>query len=143
MDATCATDAPSDGGRTERSVIAGNQRIWLDDEGIVHAESQPGTEQARAEAEACVASIWEVGGRRTRPVLVDLRRVKAMHRGARTYYAGAETARTQSAAALLVGSPLTRVIGNFFMGLNKPLIPTRLFTSEPEAMAWLSGFVER
>jgi hypothetical protein len=47
----------------------------------------------------------------------------------------------ESAAALLIGSPLTRAIGNFFMGLNKPLIPTRLFTSETEALAWLKGFV--
>jgi hypothetical protein len=43
--------------------------------------------------------------------------------------------------ALLVGSPMSRAIGNFFIGLNKPLIPTRLFVSEPEALAWLRGFL--
>jgi hypothetical protein len=139
MDTNCAADAP----RTEPAIVNGNQRLWLDGEGIVHAESLPGATQTRVDAEMCVASMWEIAARRRRPVLVDLRRLKTMDRGARTYYAGADTARVQLAAALLLGSPLTRVIGNFFMGLNKPLIPTRLFTSEPLAMAWLRSFVER
>jgi hypothetical protein len=41
--------------------------------------------------------------------------------------------------ALLVGSPVTRVIGNFFIGLNKPRWPVRLFRSESDALAWLGG----
>ncbi len=28
-------------------------------------------------------------------------------------------------ALLLIGSPVSRVIGNFFMGLNKPIYPTK------------------
>lgn len=41
---------------------------------------------------------------------------------------------------LLLQSPaLTRAIDNFFMGLNKPLFPTRLFTSEEEALTWLKS----
>jgi hypothetical protein len=126
----------------ERAVTTRTQRVWLDDQGILHAEALPGAELTRADAEQTVAVQWELGGQRRRPVLVDLRRIKTMDRGARTYYAGAETARVNDAAALLVGSPLTRVIGNFFMGLNKSLVPTRLFSSEPEAIVWLRDFVE-
>ena len=33
--------------------------------------------------------------------------------------------------------PGTTTIANFFMGLNKPLSPTRMFTGEGEALAWL------
>jgi hypothetical protein len=33
------------------------------------------------------------------------------------------------------------VLGNFYLGLNKPLVPTRLFTSEEEAQAWLRSFL--
>jgi hypothetical protein len=29
------------------------------------------------------------------------------------------------------------MIGNFFINLNKPLAPTRLFTSEAAALTWL------
>ena len=78
---------------------------------------------------------------RRRPVLVDMTDVRSMNRDARMYYAGPETAAVECAAALLVGSPLTSVIGNFFLGLNKPLIPTRLFTREEEALTWLGSFL--
>jgi hypothetical protein len=141
MDATPAADAAHPGaGTADSPVFTRTQRLWLDGGGLLHAECLPGAEQTQADAEECIASLWEIAGRR-RPILVDLRRLKTMDRGARTYYAGPETARVESAAALLCASPLTRAIGNFFMGLNKPLIPTRLFTSEPEAIAWLQPFV--
>jgi hypothetical protein len=42
-----------------------------------------------------------------------------------------------SAFAIIIQSPLSRVIGNFFMGLNKPRVPARLFKSEKEAVKWL------
>ena len=74
------------------------------------------------------------------PMLVDVRTVSAIDREARAHLAGPEGARINSAVALLVGSPLSQAIGNFFLGLNKPLIPCRLFTTEPEALAWLRGF---
>jgi len=32
-------------------------------------------------------------------------------------------------------------IANFILHLNQPLVPTRLFTGEPEALAWLRGFL--
>ena len=46
-----------------------------------------------------------------------------------------------TAAALLVLSPMARAIGNFFMGLNKAVIPTRIFTSEPLAIEWLQPYL--
>ncbi len=42
---------------------------------------------------------------------------------------------------LNAGAPLSRAIGNIFMGLNKPDFPLRLFTSDAEALAWLTGFL--
>ena len=116
------------------------QRIRLDDDGIVRAELLPHIDVDHADAVEAVGAIATLSGGKRVPVLVDLRRVKSMSREARTYFSGVETSRTESAAALLVGSPLTRAIGNFFLGLNRPCFPTRLFTSEEDALAWLHGF---
>jgi hypothetical protein len=112
-------------------------RLWLDEGEIVHCECQPGCVQTKADAEANMEAGWELGGYRLLPVIVDVRRVKSMDRGARVHYASS-TQRTVG-IAVLIGSPLSRVIGNFFIGLNKPLIPCQLFTAEPEALAWLRG----
>jgi hypothetical protein len=116
--------------------------IWLEDDGIVRVKVKPNIQIALQDAQACVRAVSEVCGGKRRPALVDMRGLTAMDRDARQYFAGEETAKVESAAALVIASPLSRAIGNFFMGLNKPLIPTRLFTSEAEALAWLKGFLQ-
>ena len=43
----------------------------------------------------------------------------------------------------LVGiAPLTRAIGSFFIGLSRPRIPTGLFSSLEEGVAWARGLQE-
>jgi hypothetical protein len=44
------------------------------------------------------------------------------------------------ANAMLVGSVLSEMIGNFFINLNKPDAPTKLFTNESDAVNWLLSF---
>ena len=73
-------------------------------------------------------------------VLIDMRQTLRITRDARNYYAGERTASIQRATALLVSSPLSATIANFFMGLNKPLSPTRIFTKPDEAIAWLGSY---
>ena len=73
-------------------------------------------------------------------VLIDMTAVTEISKEARDYFANERTASIQRATALLIGSPVSRVIGNFFMGLNKPISPTRIFTDPKEAIKWLHTF---
>ncbi len=118
------------------------QIIWLGDDGIVRVNLKPNIKIGLQDAQISMRAISDVCGGQRRPALVDMRGLIAMDREARLYFAGEETAKVESAAALLIDSPLSKAIGNFFMGLNKPIFPTRLFTSEAEALAWLKGFVQ-
>jgi len=119
-----------------------SQRISLGDDGIVRIGMQAGVfDLDLADAEEVIRAMSSLCGGVRRPVLVDFRGVRSMTRECRKYFAGPETAAAEAAAALLVVSPIARAIGNFFMGLNKPLVSTRLFTAEPEALTWLRGFV--
>ncbi len=115
--------------------------VWREDDGIVRMKVKPNMQVNLQDVQASVHAVSELCGGKRSPILVDMRGLMSMDREARTFLAGEETAKVESAAALIIASPLTRAIGNFFMGLNKPLIPTRLFTSEAEALAWLKGFV--
>lgn len=115
-------------------------RIWIDDD-VIRCDCLPGVDVTMADAEDALASIWEVAGQRRLPVLVDMRSLKSIGREARAHLAGPEAARRNLAVAILVDSPLSRAIGNFFIGLNKTLVPSRLFTAEPEALLWLRGFL--
>ena len=73
-------------------------------------------------------------------VIVDMRVMTSISASARRYYAGERTAKIQRATALLVRSPVSVVMGNFFMGLNKPISPTRMFNDPERAIGWLAGF---
>ena len=46
-----------------------------------------------------------------------------------------------SAVALVVGTPLSRMMGNFFLNVSRPTTPTRLFDDEASGLAWLQEFV--
>ena len=73
-------------------------------------------------------------------VLVDMTELTETSKEVRNYFANERTAAVQRATALLISSPVSRVIGNFFMGLNKPISPTRLFTDPHQAIEWLQTF---
>ncbi len=76
------------------------------------------------------------------PLLIDTKTMKSLSREARVYFASEEAAACASAAGIVVGSPVSKVLGNFYLGLGSPKLPSRLFTSEDEALTWLKGFVE-
>ncbi len=41
------------------------------------------------------------------------------------------------AGALVVGNPLSRALGSFFVGLNRPRVPTKLFDTMEKGLQWL------
>ena len=75
------------------------------------------------------------------PALVDTRQVKSISREAREYFAGREASTIHKACAILIDSPVSSMMGNLFLKLNKPIMSVKLFTNENEALAWLKGFL--
>lgn len=73
------------------------------------------------------------------PTISDVRNLRSIDRAARAYCAGPVPVGVCLAVAVIVDSPLSRVIGNIFLGLNKPRVPLRLFSDVSEAEAWLKG----
>jgi hypothetical protein len=69
--------------------------------------------------------------------LVDLREVGSIDRSAREFFM--DQNERYRAVALLVGSPATRMLANFFLGLKRGSIPVRMFVSEEDAITWLCG----
>lgn len=116
-------------------------RLWLDDDGIVRIVHVPGIEVSLADAEATMDAYLELRGGVSRPLLVDTQGMKSIDRAARALYASEEAARVATAVALIVDTPVTRVLGNFYLGLSKPHIPSRLFSEHAEALEWLKGLL--
>jgi hypothetical protein len=68
--------------------------------------------------------------------------MQTIERGARQYHSGEEAARVAIAVALIVDTPVSRVLGNSYLGVSKPHLPSQLFTSEADALEWLKGYIE-
>jgi len=107
----------------------------------VHARLDHGASLTIGEAREAVRATWTVAGERRRPVLVDLSGLREQSREARLYFVSDEAVALYSAVAILISSPVSRVIGTFFLRLTNHKVPTRLFTSEEEAIAWLVALV--
>ena len=116
--------------------------MWIDEFGILHTVMQEGMHVTLQDAEAHIMAGLEMCNGEKYPILVNLRKIKSMERSARAFYAGSNTTRLEKAVAIVTGSPIGQIIGNFFIGLNRSTVPTRLFTSQEAAMEWLKEFCE-
>ena len=109
--------------------------IRLDTDGILRIRALPGLEDTLEDARQNVAICTKLTAGKPRPMLLDMRALKTQSREVRAYYAGPETTRLNLAVAVLVDSPISRVIGNFSLGFDTMELPTKLFKSEVEALA--------
>ena len=94
----------------------------------------PGEVVTGAMAKAAAAAIARLAGARKVPLLLVLSGVEAVTRSARTIFSAAETL---TAVAVLGVTPVDRVIANFRLGGMSEPCPTRYFSTEREALAWL------
>lgn len=125
-----------------KTIETATARIWWDEGGFIRGVISAGADERLEHAQANVRAALSLAAGRKVPVIIDLREMKSVSKEARDWYAGDEPAKYALAQALLIGSPISKLIGNFFIGLNRTRFPTRLFTSETEAVAWLKGFLQ-
>lgn len=76
------------------------------------------------------------------PTIANIISIKKIPKDARDFFASEEGCKGITAAAILIDSPIGSMIGNFWITINKPLRPTKLFTDVSEAKKWLSVYVE-
>jgi hypothetical protein len=86
-------------------------------------------------ARVAMALVDAANAGRERPLLVDMTGTAALTREARMTFSRRCSA---SRIALLGSSPVDRVIANFALGVSAVPVPTRFFTSELLAVAWLT-----
>ena len=129
---------------SQACVVASRKCPWftvvLRADGILAYHPVPGLELTHSIA----LQVLEVGLQIVdgpKPTLVLMQDMARVDREARAFFASEEYMRLCSQTALVVGSPVSRVIGNFFVGLNSPKYPYKIFDDPDSAAAWLRGFL--
>lgn len=121
---------------TEQIPPAASFEVWWDDAaGIIRFRVAKGAVFGVMEATASTDAVRGLG-RGPVPLLVDMRDIARLDRGAREHFKTERAGTT--ASAMLVGSAMTKVIANFFMAIDGAQTPQRMFSDEGAAVAWLS-----
>ena len=110
--------------------------IQLREDNIIYIDILPNAELVLEDSNEIYDAVMKLAGGKLYPLLIDAESIVSMDRDARKRFSK-ET--TVSAVALLVKTPLSKIIGNFFVGLNKTSIPFKLFTSKTDAFEWLEA----
>ena len=77
------------------------------------------------------------------PMLLNATQMKSITKPARDFLASEEGCEGIIAGAFLINSSFGRMIGNFFIRINRPLRPAKIFTDEIEAKKWLSTYIKK
>ena len=115
-------------------------RMWLRPDGIVQMKWATQAESDLEDATAAISAMIELTGGRRSALLVDLHDSGQQTRPARLAFT--RRGDLVSAVALIVGTPLSRIMGNFFLTVNKPPYPVRLFDDEASGLAWLQAIID-
>lgn len=123
-----------------REITTRTAKIWLGNDNIVRKIFLENAEETLADAWESSTAINELTLGKKLPLMVDFTPLRSIDPEARSFYASKDAFEVISAAAAVTKSRISRVIGNFFLGFNKPEYPRRLFNDEDSALEWLKQF---
>lgn len=110
-------------------------------ENLLTATYKKGLQMDLDIAREVVRSRYLFTSKKTVPVLILNGGVVSMTREAREYLASGEGTTGIMAAAIVLESVFGSILGNFFLSVNKPEMPVRIFSRKHAAIKWLREFV--
>ena len=115
--------------------------IWIDNNEIVRMDFNQTERHSLEDAKQLTEAHAKLCKNERRPVLADMRGITiGADKDARNYYASTESSRLKSALAMVTNSRAQRTFGAIYLFLTRPPYPTKLFTSQSKALAWLESF---
>ncbi|MCP5500297.1 MAG: hypothetical protein H7A25_10370 [Leptospiraceae bacterium] len=121
-----------------QSVETRTAYIHILENGIVKSITRSGAEQTLQDAIENMEATFKLVPDRKLLLLVDLSGLKSQTAEARTYYSSDEEINKKViAVAICSNTRIGNLISNFYLKINKPIIPFRLFSNETKAIDWL------
>ncbi len=115
---------------------------WLNENDICYTMVKNDADIQLQDAIENTAAVKEISEGKVYPMLVNLKGIKTISKDARDHFSMQGRTPGVTAIAMLIKSPVSKIIGNFFLGLNRSAVPSRLFTSEEKAIEWLKQYMK-
>ncbi len=115
-------------------------KTWLSDN-IIYTEVKLNAIIDLEAAKNNTEMVRKLSGEKKYPLLVDLNNIKSITKEARDHFAMKGREPLINSLAMVIKSPISRMIGNYFINLSSPTVPTKLFNSKEKAIKWLTPYI--
>lgn len=122
-----------------------NISLWYEDhDDVLFFTYTPHIEIDISVAKALVKNRLDYAGNKDVYVIVDINNIKSVTKEAREYMSQPENGlKGILAGAFISNKPLTTVVINFFLTINKPSVPAKFFTNKDDALSWIKKIKEK
>lgn len=114
--------------------------LW-NQQGIICGKFQPNTHWDVEIARQIVNDRLKLSEDGIFPLLLDVSNVSSISKEARKFMASEQAMEQLSAGALIINSKVGVIMGNFYIFLDRPKLPCRLFYDFDDAEKWLQDFI--
>ena len=114
--------------------------IVLRDDGIIELYANDHHVYTIEDVKENVKAFGELTGNEKVPVLIIGGSFSSLDDQTREFMATEESLKYSKAEAFLITSLAQKILINFYIKFNKPLVPTRVFTDKEEAIEWLMQY---
>jgi len=121
-------------------IIFDHTTIELRDDGIIQLTTSEFFSFTIKETKEGVDAIGKLGGGKEMPVLKIAGEWSTVDGESRRFCASEEGGRFSLAEAIVIKTLAHQIIGNFYLQVEKPAKPTKLFTQVDLAINWLKTF---
>ena len=111
-------------------------KLWIENN-IVYGRYKPNTVVDLSAAKIIVQDRLTLSNGKDYPSLSFIDDLKSVSKEARDFFSKGDGIKHMEKLALLTRSPISKMLGNFWLQISKPTVATRLFTNEGEAINWL------
>jgi len=124
-----------------RTIEGDAYTLGMRSDGILQIYVKPNKTLQLSDGMQMVKDFGEIGGGQKYPLLFLAGDFALASSEARTYASGKEANQYTLASVFVVKNIAQKLMGNAYITFNKPITPTKIMTSEAEAVKWLKTFL--
>jgi len=117
--------------------------VWIDNDGIVYSVPKPGitTNFSKESSKQDMIRFGEITGNKKVCLIIESNpHSKPPAKEQRDFIADQLNSFTK-AMAIIITSPVSKMIANLFFGLKPPKYPAKMFTSVEDAREWVKQYL--
>ncbi len=120
-----------------------NATAWFDNDGVLYSvakQDEPG-EMSDEEIKEEMRRFREIIGNRKVCMIAEVRKTGKPPRKEQRELVAKEISSVTKAMAIIITSPLSRMLANIFFAFVPPDYPMKMFSNEAEAKKWIKQYV--